>query len=180
MANQFFLDLFVVDTATDRKLSVQMLPATAHDIDQTRTGWQTYWGTPYMKRADLTNYALKSLSGELIALASYEVLRDRLVVHIVYMESQPESNPTIHAAKKYSGIGKAIVAYGIKLSVEHGFGGDVILEPKTPELMEHYVRDFGGIVLPNFGNSVPSTVLIADHAAVRLVADYLEKGGEAG
>ena len=165
MANQFFLDLFVVDTATDRKLSVQMLPATAHDIDQTRTGWQTYWGTPYMKRADLTNYALKSLSGELIALASYEVLRDRLVVHIVYMESQPESNPTIHAAKKYSGIGKAIVAYGIKLS---------------PELMEHYVRDFGGIVLPNFGNSVPSTVLIADHAAVRLVADYLEKGGEAG
>ena len=42
MANQFFLDLFVVDAATNAKTAVEMLPATAKDIEQTRKGWQTY------------------------------------------------------------------------------------------------------------------------------------------
>lgn len=178
MANQFFLDLFVVDTATNAKTAVKMLPVTSKDVEQTRKGWQTYWGTAYMRRPNLTNYAMKTGAGELIGLASYELLDDRLVVHIVYMESQPESNPTLTTQKKYSGIGKAIIAYGVKLSVEHGFGGDVILEPKTPELLKHYVKDFGGLRLPNFGNGVPVSVLIADNVAVQLVADYIEKEDE--
>lgn len=175
MANQFFLDLFVIDAATEAKATVKMLPATAKDVEQTRSGWQTYWGTAYMQRSNLINYVMKTTAGELIGLASYEVLSDKLVIHIVYMESQPESNPTLTTAKKYLGIGKAIVAYGIKLSVEHGFGGDVILEAKTTELLKHYVNDFGGLRLPNFGNAVPNSVLIADNAAVQLVADYIEK-----
>ena len=62
--------------------------------------------------------------------------------------------------------------------MEHGFGGDVILEPKTPELLKHYVKDFGGLPLPNFGNGVPVSVLIADNAAVQLVTDYIEKEDE--
>ena len=177
MSGKFYLDLYVTDTAGNR-LPVYMHLVTPHDIESTRNGWQTYWGTPYLRRPNLSNYAMKSASDELIALASYEVLDNRLVVHIVYMESQPESNPTLADWKKYSGIGKAIVAYGIKLSVEHGFGGDVILEPKTPELLKHYVKDFGGLVLPNFGNAIPNSVLIADHAAAQLVSDYLEKEGE--
>ena len=116
---------------------------------------------------------MKSGKGELIALASYEIIQNRLVIHIVYMESQPESNRVMTDKKKYNGIGKALIAFGIKLSVEHGFGGDVILEPKTDELKMHYINDFNGIVLPSFHGDIPCSILIADSAAVSIISDYI-------
>lgn len=50
-------------------------------------------------------YALKTSNGELVALAAYEILENDVMVHIIYIESQPESNPTIVGhSKKYQGI----------------------------------------------------------------------------
>lgn len=47
------------------------------------------------------------------------------------MESQPESNPTIVGANpKYEGIGRMLIAFGIKLSIDNGFAGDIVLEAK--------------------------------------------------
>lgn len=56
---------------------------------------------------------------------------------------QPESNPTIvktRAERKYLSIGKA-------------FGGDVALLPKTSELEEHYIKDFGAIPVASYGDN---------------------------
>ncbi|MFR3223656.1 MAG: hypothetical protein ACLTOI_04155 [Faecalibacterium sp.] len=51
------------------------------------------------------------------------------MVHITYIESQPESNPTIVGhSKKYQGIGRVLIAYGIKLSIDHECGGTVTFE----------------------------------------------------
>lgn len=97
-----------------------------------------------------------------------------LLVHIVYMESQPKSNPNIAGCKrKYRGIGQLLIAYGIKLSVDHGFGGDVVLAAKTPELARHYEKDFGAVRLPSFRSSAPR-FLIADEAAKNIFFRYLE------
>ena len=39
------------------------------------------------------------------------------------MEAGPESNPVIVGRdRKYTGIGRVLIAFGIKLSVDHGFG----------------------------------------------------------
>ena len=35
-----------------------------------------------------------------------------------------------------------MIAYGIKLSIDNGFAGDVVLEAKTTQLAQHYERDF--------------------------------------
>ena len=117
-------------------------------------------------------YAAK-VGNELIALGAYEVLDHALVVHIVYMEAQPESNPNLDGGNpKYAGIGRLIIAYGIKLSIDNGFAGDVVLEAKTTELARHYERDFGAVPLPAFDSSAPR-YLIADEAAKRIFFTYL-------
>ena len=107
------------------------------------------------------------------ALGAYEILSNSLVVHIVYMEAQPESNPNLDDGKpKYTGVGRLMIAYGIKLSIDNGFAGDVVLEAKTTELARHYEWDFGAVRLPVFTSSAPR-YLIADEAAKRILFTYL-------
>ena len=53
-------------------------------------------------------------------MAAYEILENDVMVHITYIESQPESNPTIAGHfREYSGIGRVLITYGIKLSIDH-------------------------------------------------------------
>lgn len=40
-------------------------------------------------------YGLKTRVGEMVALGAYEISEDVVTVHIVYMESQAQSNPTL-------------------------------------------------------------------------------------
>ena len=62
-----------------------------------------------------------------------------MAVHIIYMEGQTRAVRT--AVPRYRGIGWAMVAYGIKLSVEARFNGDVTLDAKTSEFARHYERE---------------------------------------
>ena len=89
------------------------------------------------------------------------------------MEAHPESNPTLDEGKpKYTGIGRLMIAYGIKLSIDNGLTGDVVLEAKTTALAKHYEQDFGAVRLPMFQWSAPR-YLIADEAAKRIFFTYL-------
>ena len=111
----------------------------------------------------------------LSALVAYEILENALVIHIAYMEAQPESNPTLDDGNpKYTGIGRLMIALGIKLSIDNGFAGDVILEAKTTALAKHYEKDFGAILLPTFQSSAPR-YLIADDAAKQIFLTYLSE-----
>lgn len=157
-----------------RQVPVVIEPMTPQDAASTDAEplWQTSWNSAYLADPRLEKYAAK-VGDELIALAAYELLADALVVHIVYMEAQPASNPTRHGgAAKYTGIGRAMIAYGIKLSIDHGLTGDVVLEAKTTSLAKHYETDFGAIQLPTFQSSAPR-YLIADEAAKRIFLPYL-------
>ena len=75
--------------------------------------------------------------------------------------------------RKYRGIGRLLIAFGIKLSVDNGFGGDVVLEAKTTKLAEHYAKDFGAVKLPSLSSAAPRFI-IADEAAKRIFFSYLE------
>lgn len=157
----------------DLRIPVAVIPMAEDDARKTEDSWQTSWASEYLADPRLEKYAVK-LDDELIALGAYEVQESALVVHIVYMEAQPESNPTIAGKdRKYRGIGRLLIAFGIKLSVDNGFGGDVVLEAKTPELAKHYEKDFGAVRLPIFMSSAPR-LLIADEAAKRIFVRYLE------
>ena len=151
------------------KISVIIRMMQQSDAERTKRKPSEYIETSLYEK-----YAVETADGELIALGMYEVLERALVVRVVYMESQPESNPTLAGAKrKYSGIGKLMIAYGIKLSIDHGFGGDVILEAKTDALAAHYQDDFGGIELPSFDGGAPR-FLIQGEAAKHIFFSYLK------
>ena len=163
-----------VYNADKERVSVVISPMTEEDAAFTDVYplWQTSWTSEFLKAPRLDRYAMK-VQGELIALGAYEIQEDSLTVYIVYMESHPESNPTMAKNRKYTGIGRLLIAYGIKLSVDNGFGGDVILRAKTTELEKHYIKDFGAVRLPSFDAAAPRYI-IADEAAKRIFFSYLE------
>ena len=137
--------------------------------------WQSDWTSSYISQSTCPKYAVHTADGELVALGMYEILDRALAVRIVYMEAQPESNPTLDGGTpKYTGIGRLMIALGIKLSIDNGFAGDVILEAKTTALAKHYEKDFGAILLPTFQSSAPR-YLIADDAAKQIFLTYLSE-----
>ena len=168
--------LFVYDRMK-QCVSVTVEPMTQQDAAKTseEPKWQTDWTSEYIAKSGFDIYALKTQAGELIALGAYEISEDVVAVHIVYMESRPESNPTLCEHPKYQGIGRALIAYGIKLSVDAGFNGDVTLDAKTPELAMHYERDFGALPIPGRRNGGAPRYLICDEAARDIFISYLEE-----
>lgn len=169
---------FVILSTTGEKMSVRIVPAEESDLEVTRRAptWQTDWTTEYVMESGFEIYAMKTQMGELVALGAYEIGEDVVAVHIVYMESQAQSNPTLTEVLKYRGIGRALVAYGIKLSVDAGFNGDVTLDAKTPELAKHYERDFGALLIPGRTDGGAPRYLICDEAARDIFTSYLEEG----
>lgn len=164
---------FVFDKM-NRQVPVSIEPMLSSDAKSTNLPpvWQTSWTSEFLAEDRFEKYAAK-VNEELIALAAYEILQNSLVVHIVYMEAYPDSNPTMDGGEpEYSGIGRLLIAYGIKLSIDNGFTGDVVLEAKTTSLARHYEKDFGAVRLPLFGSSAPR-YLIADEAAKRIFFTYL-------
>ncbi len=164
---------FVFDRG-EKRIPVSIVPMTAADAEQTNQlpRWQTSWTSEYLADSRFDKYAAM-VDNELIALAAYEILKDVLIVHIAYMEAQPDSNPTLDdGVPKYTGIGRMLIAYGIKLSIDHGFAGDVVLEAKTDQLARHYERDFGAVRIPAFQSAAPR-YLIADEAAKQIFFPYL-------
>lgn len=164
---------FVLDKG-NQQIPVSIVPMSRSDAELTNLPpvWQTSWTSEYLAEEQFKKYAAKA-GDELIALGAYEILDHSLVIHIVYMEAQPESNPILDDGQpRYTGIGRLMIAYGIKLSIDNGFAGDVVLEAKTTSLAKHYEKDFGAVPLPAFDASSPR-YLIADEAAKRIFFTYL-------
>lgn len=95
-----------------------------------------------------------------------------VLVYVEYIESAPSSNPTISTQRKYAGVGAMLLAYGIQLSIDYGYGGAIYLKAKTSEIREHYIRDFGAIP---FSRIDPFLLLIDGDAARALFSQYLKE-----
>lgn len=169
--------LYVVRNKNKDKVSVTAKKATTQDLSITSANpsWQTDWSSDYITKSGFDLYAFHTQEGELVALGAYELGESSVVVHIVYMESQAESNKTLVSTPKYLGIGRALVAFGIKLSVDAGHNGDVTLDAKTPELATHYERDFRAIRLPGRNAAAAPRYLICDEAAMDIFISYLQE-----
>lgn len=88
---------FIIKTDGGQNISVKIVRMKKSDAVQTEKEpvWQTSWLSDYIQDNAFEKYALKTSNGELVALAAYEILENDVMVHITYIESQPESNPTI-------------------------------------------------------------------------------------
>ena len=157
---------------TQIPISIEKMTQSDAELTNSDPVWQTAWTSEYLNDDRIEKYAAKA-GKELVALGAYEILESSLIVRIVYLEAHPESNPTMDGGEpKYTGIGRVMIAFGIKMSIDCGFTGDVVLEAKTTALAKHYEQDFGAVRLPGFRSSAPR-YLIADEAAKRIFFTYL-------
>lgn len=172
---------YVVSRKTGEQIVVKVDIATDSDLESTHIvpKWQTDWTSSFLSNPKIEKYAVKAPGNELIALGAYEVIGEQAYVYIVYMESAPESNPTISTGtRKYYGIGELLLAFGIKFSIDNGCRGDIVFEAKTSELAKHYEEDFHALRLPNAFVNAPIRFMLADEDAWKLFSKYLSEEDE--
>ena len=77
--------------------------------------------------------------------------------------------------RKYYGIGAALIAFGIKFSIDHGCRGDIVFEAKTDELARHYAEAFHARQIPSASSVGPKRFMLEDEDAWRLFSRYLRE-----
>lgn len=158
---------------------VQILPASPEDLAATKgiPSWQTDWESEYLSKPSVDKFALKLENGELLALVPIKFLGRKAYVYILYVESAPQSNPTLttSARREYYGIGEVMIAFGIKYSIDAGCRGDVVFDAKTDELARHYAKDFGAKLIPSAASGGPKRFMLADEDAWKLFSKYLDE-----
>mgnify|MGYP004701786407 CR=1 FL=1 len=167
------LQYFVTDAESGVKIPVEIDKSTATDLAATKNNWQTDWTSEFIGDPALEKYTAKAESGEIVALGAYRETESSMFVYIEYIESHPESNPTLAEKRKYLDIGRMMIAFGIQLSIDSGKNGVVTFEAKTDELAKHYIRDFGAIRVFAKQSGGPIMLMIADNAALALFNTYL-------
>lgn len=165
---------YVVDSENNLPIPAVIRPAAQEDFLKTRhEHWQTNWLSKFIQKDTLEKYALElSDTQELVGLGAYRDVPDGILVAVEYIESAPSSNPTQTSFRKFKGIGAALLAFGIQLSIDYGYGGAIYLKAKTSELREHYIQDFGAIP---FSHADPFMLLIDGDAAKSLFSRFLEE-----
>jgi len=129
------LQYYVVENATGKQIEIDIESATNEDLTSTKEKWQSDWTSEFIRDPKLEKYAAKTDAGEIVALGAYREDDHGISVFIANIEAHPESNPTISTVRKYAGIGRMMIAYGIQLSIDSGHGGIVTFEAKTDELI---------------------------------------------
>lgn len=170
---------YIIQKSDELPIPVNIIPATSDDIAATHgnPSWQTDWSSEYLSNPAVEKYAMKTPNGELVALGAYQIAGRKAYVYILYAESAPHSNTTIESKqeRKYYGIGAALIAFGIKFSIDNGCRGDVVFEAKTDELAKHYAEDFHAKQIPSASSGGPKRFMLADEDAWCLFSKYLQE-----
>lgn len=87
------LQYFVTETATERKIPIEIDRATDADLAGTKSCWQTDWTSEFIGDPDLEKYAAKTEDGEIVALGAYRETPESMFVYIEYIESHPDAIP---------------------------------------------------------------------------------------
>ena len=108
----------------------------------------------------------------MVGLGAYRDMPEGVLVYVEYIESAPNSNPTMTESRAYLGIGAALLAFGIQLSIDYGYGGTIFLKVKTSDLREHYIKNYGAIP---FSHRDPFLLLIDGESSQTLFSRYLRE-----
>lgn len=172
-----FFEPYIINGKTGKKIKASIEMASEADLQRTaqEPHWQTDWTSEYLSDPSIEKYSLKTDKQELVALGAYKVVGRSAFVYVVYLESAPESNPTMteKSGRKFYGIGEVMLAFGIKFSIDNGCRGDILFEAKTDELARHYAEDFHARPVMSALEDGPKRFMLADEEAWHLFSKYL-------
>ncbi len=166
---------FYVTDHVGNRVPVHIHSATEADFQRTvDDSWQTSWTTQFIQQRQLEKYAMVAIeTKELIGLCACRLLPKDNCLRMVYMESEPGSNPTLVKTnpRKYYDIGKAIIAYAVERAIRAGMDGTLSFKAKTTQLYKHYIEDFGARPLP-YGDY---ELILFPEAGFSVLQNYLHK-----
>ena len=167
---------FYVRDQQFKKVPIVVRPSMQADYSGTRRrGWDSDWTSEEMQNPALEKYTFETQEGnDIVALCAYEDRSGWLSIRISYAESEPGSHPRLVAKRerrKYTEIGRAVIAYGVLLSLQRGYDGTVHFKAKTTDLYNHYRSAYGALDLPS---GEPYALIIFGEQAVKLLDYYKE------
>lgn len=163
---------YITNAKTEERVPVEFVPATIQDYKVTKEdGWQSNWLTPAMQKPGLDNYAIKIVeTNELVGLASYRDIPEGIIVYIQYAEASRTNNPVLTPDREHLGIGAALIAYGVQLSLDKGYDGSVYFKAKTSELLKHYIQNYGAF---QYTRADPFMLMLLPEEGLPLLNTYL-------
>jgi len=136
----------IENVQTGESLETIVIPITADDLKELtrKNGWRFDWKIEFSDKDRQVCKLITKIEPNIIqGLVSFEKNEGFIYLHLI-----ENSSNNIGSSKKYIGVAGNLVAYVCKMSVEYGYEGVVVFEPKTA-LIPHYEKALGAVLIGN-------------------------------
>ena len=152
------------ETATGQLVPTIYKKASKAELESL-SGWNFNWLADDLESAEI--YKLGAVGDDtaqgLVAVTDFP--RD-MAVYVNIAESAPHN---LGQGRKYSGVGGHLFAIAAQISWDKGYGGFLFLDAKNSELVEHYKRTLGAVLL---GRPHPYRMFVDEKHAIELLNTY--------
>ncbi len=128
-------------------------------------GWKFNWIDADLKKTEVYKLCIagdETIQG-LVALTDSQ--RD-MAVYVNIAESAPHN---YGENKKFHGVGGHLFAIAAQISVEKGYGGYLFMDAKNTELVIHYRKTLGAVLV---GRPHPYRMFVDEEHAMKLLGTY--------
>lgn len=157
------------DAKTGEILSTSFSLISKDELKQLK-GWKFDWLDPELNSTEIYKLTLKN-DDEIQGLVALSKLERDKAVYINIVEAAPHN---LGADKQYNGVGGHLYAIAVQKSLENGYGGFVFMDAKNIDLVKHYEKTLGAVLL---GRPHQYRMFINEENAQKLIEIYtLEEG----
>ena len=152
------------DATTGELVSTIYKKATQEELTALKK-WKFNWLDKDLENTDIYKLCIvgnNDIQG-LVALTDFQ--RDR-AIYVNLAESAPHNTGK---NKKYNGVGGHLFAIAADISYEKGYGGFIFMDAKNIELVQHYSKTLGAVLL---GRPHPYRMFVDEENAVKLLNTY--------
>ena len=152
------------DATTGEFVSTIYKKATQEELAALKK-WKFNWLDKDLENTDIYKLCIvgnNDIQG-LVALTDFQ--RDR-AIYVNLAESAPHN---VGKNKKYNGVGGHLFAIAADISYEKGYGGFIFMDAKNIELVQHYSKTLGAVLL---GRPHPYRMFVDEENAVKLLNTY--------
>ncbi len=134
------------------------------------SGWNFDWLSDSLAKAEIYKLCLADDSTIQGLVAITDFAKDS-AVYVDIAESAPHN---LGKEKRFSGVGGHLFAIAARISVEKNYGGFVFMDAKNTDLVNHYRKTLGAVLL---GRPHPYRMFIDEENAAKLLSIYTFEEG---
>lgn len=157
------------DTQTGELIPTTYQRVSAEEIEALQ-GWRFNWASDELSGAEIYKLCLVNDPTIQGLVATTDFKRDQ-AVYVNLAESAPHN---LGESKRFHGVGGHLFAIAARISVEKHYGGFIFMDAKNTELVNHYRKMLGAVLL---GRPHPYRMFVDEENAMRLLDTYTFEEG---